>query len=231
MAIGEGRNVDRQEKAKLAEQGEVASLQSGSDGTMATTNNGLSEKDSVKVLVDFEVKEVLLSLKKLIKQEEAPFLVFQLDQLGINTKVRMYDMSATTYIRQVSVKSLEFKDSDGDPLCLISSSAESGAELLKVEFCKADRSGPDFCTTHKNTEQMIHVTFTSLDVMLHTEALLSAVNFLSSSLSSSSMPYAEKEVCLKTEEKMASAKSSQYLFYRQKPHHLNTLGLIFKDYK
>ncbi|MED6232098.1 hypothetical protein ATANTOWER_021188, partial [Ataeniobius toweri] len=196
------------EKAKLAEQGEVASLQSGSDGTMATTNNGLSEKDSVKVLVDFEVKEVLLSLKKLIKQEEAPFLVFQLDQLGINTKVRMYDMSATTYIRQVSVKSLEFKDSDGDPLCLISSSAESGAELLKVEFCKADRSGPDFCTTHKNTEQMIHVTFTSLDVMLHTEALLSAVNFLSSSLSSSSMPSAEKEVCLKTEEKMASAKSN-----------------------
>ncbi|MEQ2274133.1 hypothetical protein XENORESO_014580 [Xenotaenia resolanae] len=175
---------------------------------MATTNNGLSEKDSVKVLVDFEVKEVLLSLKKLIKQEEAPFLVFQLDQLGINTKVRMYDMSATTYIRQVSVKSLEFKDSDGDPLCLISSSAESGAELLKVEFCKADRSGPDFCTTHKNTEQMIHVTFTSLDVMLHTEALLSAVNFLSSSLSSSSMPSAEKEVCLKTEEKMASAKSN-----------------------
>ncbi|MEQ2217207.1 hypothetical protein XENOCAPTIV_029627 [Xenoophorus captivus] len=124
---------------------------------------------------------VLLSLKKLIKQEEAPFLVFQLDQLGINTKVRMYDMSATT--RRVSF-----------------------TNLLSM-FHQADRSGPDFCTTHKNTEQMIHVTFTSLDVMLHTEALLSAVNFLSSSLSSSSMPSAEKEVCLKTEEKMASAKS------------------------
>ncbi|MEQ2157611.1 hypothetical protein GOODEAATRI_003488 [Goodea atripinnis] len=139
---------------------------------MATTNNGLSEKDSVKVLVDFEVKEVLLSLKKLIKQEEAPFLVFQLDQLGINTKVRMYDMSATTYIRQTQM----------------------------VIRCVSSAPRPIFMS--------LQVTFTSLDVMLHTEALLSAVNFLSSSLSSSSMPSAEKEVCLKTEEKMASAKSN-----------------------
>lgn len=53
--------------------------------------------------------QVLLSLKKRIKLEEAPFLVFQLDQLGIDAKVRKYDLSATTYIRQVSMKSLEFK--------------------------------------------------------------------------------------------------------------------------
>lgn len=54
----------------------------------------------------------------------------------------------------------------------------------------------------------LQVTFTSLDVMLHTEALLSAVNFLSTSLSSSGVPSAEKDVRPKTEGKMASVKSS-----------------------
>ncbi|XP_035991633.1 vacuolar protein sorting-associated protein 13C isoform X3 [Fundulus heteroclitus] len=193
------------EKAKLAQD---ASLQSGCDGMLATTSKGPAEQDAIKVLVDFEVKQVLLCLKKHIKQEETPFLVFQLDQLGINAKVRKYDMSATTYIRHVSMKSLEFKDPGGGPLCLVSSSADSGAQLLKVEFCKADRNGPEFCTSYENTEQMIHVTFTSLDVVLHTEALLSAVNFLSSSLSSGSIPSAETDVRLKTEDKMTSARSN-----------------------
>lgn len=55
------------------------------------------------------------------------------------------------------------------------------------------------------------MTFTSLDVMLHTEALLSAINFLSTALSSGGgVPSPEKEVRPKTEDKTVSAKSSQY---------------------
>lgn len=47
--------------------------------------------------------------------------------------------------------------------------------------------------------------------MLHTEALLSAINFLSTALSSGSgVPSPEKEVRPKTEDKTVSAKSSQY---------------------
>ncbi|XP_008400932.1 vacuolar protein sorting-associated protein 13C isoform X3 [Poecilia reticulata] len=193
-------------KAELSGQPEPEPRRS--DGQAASASEGPPADDVVKVLVDFEVKEVLLSLKKRLDQQEAPFLVFQLDQLGIHTKVRMFDLSATTYIRQVSMKSLEFKDAGGDPLCLISSSAESGAELLKVEFCKADRTGPEFCSVYKNTEQRIRVMFSSLDVLLHTQALLSAANFLSMSLSSSSsVPPAEKDVRLKTEDKMATSRS------------------------
>lgn len=54
--------------------------------------------------------------------------------------------------------------------------------------------------------------FSSLDVLLHTQALLSAANFLSMSLSSSSsVPPEEKDVRLKTEDKMATSRSSKYL--------------------
>ncbi|XP_075939319.1 intermembrane lipid transfer protein VPS13C isoform X3 [Anarhichas minor] len=198
-----------QEKADLAEQQVevVSSSQTGSDGAPAATNGGMNE-NTVNVLLNFEIKEVLLTLKKPREQEESPFLVFHVAHLGINTKVRKYDMCATTFIDKITMKCLEFKDSSGEPLCLISSSVESGAELLKVQYFKADRSGPNFSSVYKNTEQMITVTFTSLDLMLHTEALLSAINFLSAALSSGSLASPEREIRLKMEDKTVSAKST-----------------------
>ncbi|KAM4592302.1 intermembrane lipid transfer protein VPS13C isoform 6-T6 [Odontesthes bonariensis] len=207
--IGEGSkepNVDlrvpvAQERAEPAE----PPPEPGPGGGAETTNGELPE-NIVNVLLDFEVKEVLLTLKKPRQQSEAPFLVFQLAQLGVNTKVRKYDLCATTYIKTVSVKCLEFKDSSGEPLCLINSSAESGAELLKVQYCKADRWGPSFSTVYKNTEQMINVTFTSLDVLLHTEALLSAMNFLSTACSPGGAASQDRDVRLRAEDRTLPAK-------------------------
>uniref|UniRef100_A0A3Q2W3G1 Vacuolar protein sorting 13 homolog C n=1 Tax=Haplochromis burtoni TaxID=8153 RepID=A0A3Q2W3G1_HAPBU len=207
--IGEGNKEHSMDKAELAEQlVDVVSLPPASNGAVAATN-GIQNENTISVLLNFEVEEVLLTLKKPKEQKESPFLVFHVAHMGINTKVRKYDMSAATYIRKIALKCLEFKDSSGEPLCLISSSVESGAELLKVEYCKADRAGPNFSTVYKNTEQLINVTFTSLDVMLHTEALLSAINFLSTALSSGGgVPSPEKEVRPKTEDKTVSAKST-----------------------
>lgn len=53
------------------------------------------------------------------------------------------------------------------------------------------------------------VIFTSLDLVLHTEALLSAVNFLSAALSSHDVSLPEKETRTKTEHKTVSSKSGQ----------------------
>ncbi|XP_070763918.1 intermembrane lipid transfer protein VPS13C isoform X2 [Enoplosus armatus] len=210
--IGEGSkehsmDVKRQvaqEKAELAQQ--QVEVVTGCDGVLATSNGGLTE-NTINILLNFEIKEVLLTLKKPREQKESPFLVFHVAHLGIDTKVRKYDMCATTYINKITMKCLEFKDSSGEPLCLINSSV-SAPELLKVQYFKADRSGPNFSTVYKNTEQMINVTFTSLDLMLHTEALLSAINFLSAALLSSSMPSPEREIRPKTEDKTVSTKST-----------------------
>ncbi|XP_029354917.1 vacuolar protein sorting-associated protein 13C isoform X2 [Echeneis naucrates] len=208
--IGEGNkkhNVDvkrqvAQEKAELA----PVVLQKGPSVGLCT--DGCLTENTINILLNFEIREVLLNLKKPIEQRESSFLVFHIAQLGIDTKVRKYDMCATMYIKEVAMKCLEFKDSGGKPLCLICSSVESEAELLKVQYFKADRSGPSFSTTYKNTEQMINVTFTSLDFTLHTEALLSAINFLSVVLSSGSVPSLERESKMKTEDKTVSAKST-----------------------
>ncbi|XP_056226494.1 intermembrane lipid transfer protein VPS13C isoform X5 [Seriola aureovittata] len=212
--IGEGSKAHSVEvkrqvaqgKAELAEHAEVVPLPRGA-AVIPHINGGLTE-NTINILLNFEIEEVLLTLKKPIEQKESPFLLFHIAHLGIDTKVRKYDMCATTYINKITMKCLEFNDSSGEPLCLITSSVESGAELLKVQYFKADRSGPNFSTTYKNTEQMINVTFTSLDFMLHTEALLSTINFLSAALSSSSMSSVERATKLKTEDKIVSAKST-----------------------
>ncbi|CAB1424168.1 unnamed protein product [Pleuronectes platessa] len=196
-----------QERAVLAEQQvEVMSPQSGSAVTPPTI--GGPTENIINVLLNFEIKEVLLTLKKPREKTETPFLVLHAAHLGIDTKVRKYDMCATTYIKKITMKCLEFKDSSGEPLCLVSSSVESGAELLKVQYFKADRSAPNFSTNYKNTEQMMNVTFTSLNFLLHTEALLSAIDFLSTALMSDSMMSSERDVKPKTDEKTPSAKST-----------------------
>ncbi|CAK6982133.1 vacuolar protein sorting-associated protein 13C isoform X1 [Scomber scombrus] len=212
--IGEGTkehsmDLRRQAAQDQLDEQQAASVHSGSNGVSAA--NGDLNENIINVLLNFEIQEVILTLKKLTDQREAPFLVLQVAHLGINTKVRKYDMCATTYIRKISMKSLEFKDSSGEPLCLISSLVESGAELLKVQYCKADRTGPNFSSVYKNTEQMINVTFTSLDLMLHTEALLSAINFLSAALSSGSVSSPEEEIRLKPDGSKAAAARSAAL--------------------
>uniref|UniRef100_UPI003AAD81DF intermembrane lipid transfer protein VPS13C n=1 Tax=Centroberyx gerrardi TaxID=166262 RepID=UPI003AAD81DF len=216
--IGEGskehsldlKRQGAEEKAELCEQQMEAVMSPAGGGAPPAATNGAPGENTVNVLLNFEIKEVVLKLKKPRQQAEVPFLLLHLEQLGIDTKVRKYDMCATAYIRKICMKCLEFTDSVGEPLCLISSSVESGAELLKVQYFKADRTGPNFSTVYKNTEQMINVTFTSLDLLLHTEALLSAINFLSASLSPGSPPSPERENRPKTEEsKMSvSAKST-----------------------
>ncbi|KAI2662683.1 Vacuolar protein sorting-associated protein 13C [Labeo rohita] len=155
-----------------------------------------------------ETLPVMLKLKKSKNGKECPFLVLHAAQLGINTKVRKYDMEATTYIKTISMKCLEFLDSNQEPLCIISSSAESGADLLEVKYFKADRNGPNFASLYQNTEQKINVVFSSLDLMLHTEALLSTMDFLSAALSDSSLPSPERESKKSDDMRTTSAKST-----------------------
>uniref|UniRef100_A0A8C5AE43 Vacuolar protein sorting 13 homolog C n=1 Tax=Gadus morhua TaxID=8049 RepID=A0A8C5AE43_GADMO len=177
-------------------------------GDQPLLTNGAVEENALNVLLNFEIKEVVVTLTKSQEQKEKAFLVFHMAQLGIDTKVRKSDMCATTYIKKISMKCLEFTGSGGEPLCLISSSVESGAELLKVHGCYVKHKGKLPQKLHTKTS--LQVTFSSLDVLLHTEALLSTMNFLSTALTSDSPPSPEREPRPKAEEpsKALSAKSN-----------------------
>ncbi|XP_035388992.1 vacuolar protein sorting-associated protein 13C isoform X4 [Electrophorus electricus] len=175
--------------------------------TQPALSNGNVSENIVSVLLNFEIMEVTVMLKKSKHGHENPFLVVHVAQLGIDTQVHKYDMLATTYIKTISMKCLEFTDSCGEPLCILSSSAQQGAELLKVQFVRADRNGPNFASVFKNIEQIMDVTFSSLDLMLHTEVLLSIMDFLSAAMSSKHLPALEKDARRSEDVRTISAKS------------------------
>ncbi|MEJ1285501.1 vacuolar protein sorting 13A [Cricetulus griseus] len=134
-------------------------------------------EELVNLLLKFEIKEVILELTKQQKEEET-VLVFNVIQLGTEATMRTFDLTAVSYLRKISLDYHEIKGSKKKPLHLISSSDKPGLDLLKVEYIKVDKNGPSFQTTFEKTEQTIKVAFSSLNLLLQTQALLSSLNYL-----------------------------------------------------
>uniref|UniRef100_A0A4W3HA74 Vacuolar protein sorting 13 homolog C n=1 Tax=Callorhinchus milii TaxID=7868 RepID=A0A4W3HA74_CALMI len=112
---------------------------------------GAKESSTSKPLKDEATRKVVVELRKQVKQQKNPFLEFHVMQLGTETKVREYDLSA-------------------------------------------NRNGPHFKTTFDNTEQMMRVAFSSLDLILHTQALLSVMNFMAEAFPSSNIAFHDLKV-------------------------------------
>uniref|UniRef100_A0A669EIP5 Vacuolar protein sorting 13 homolog A n=1 Tax=Oreochromis niloticus TaxID=8128 RepID=A0A669EIP5_ORENI len=114
------------------------------------------------------------------KQIKPSVTVLHLDIEGLGTelKLRTFDMTSNTYLREICLKCPEYMDSEDKQVQLITTLDNKEVDLLTLEYIKADKNGPDFKSQYNNTEQLIKVTFSSLDVHLHTEALLNTMNFL-----------------------------------------------------
>uniref|UniRef100_A0A670Z9M9 Vacuolar protein sorting 13 homolog C n=1 Tax=Pseudonaja textilis TaxID=8673 RepID=A0A670Z9M9_PSETE len=134
------------------------------------------QEELTDLQLKFEIKEVILELTKQLQREET-ILVFNVQQLGMEAIARTFDLRAETYLRKISLNYYEIQGKR-QQVHLISSSDVSGLDLLKVEYIKADKNGPKFQTVFDNTEQRMEVTFSSLQVVLHTQALLSALGYL-----------------------------------------------------
>ncbi|XP_074863378.1 intermembrane lipid transfer protein VPS13C isoform X3 [Carettochelys insculpta] len=154
-------------------------------------------EDVTNMLLNFEIKEVVVTLMRQVQEEGHPLHILTVLQLGTETRIGNHDMTATAYLNKITLKCLEFTDSKGDSLHIINSSAETGEHLLKMEYIKADEDGPDFTTTFKSTKQAVKVSVSSLDLVLHTEALLSIMNFVTFSVPSGGLTSSDKGFDLK----------------------------------
>ncbi|XP_067829405.1 intermembrane lipid transfer protein VPS13C isoform X2 [Heptranchias perlo] len=179
---GKKKLKDPKEAAKSGKT--VASESSTADQLLEIIKGGVPN-DVVNVQLNFEIKEVVVELTKQVHKQKNSFLVFHVVQLGTETKVRNYDLSATAYLKKIGLNCCEFTDSNNKPLNLISSSDKPGADLLKVQYIKADRNGPHFKSTYDSTEQKMTIAFSSLDLLLHSQALLSTMNFMAAVFPSS----------------------------------------------
>ncbi|XP_058593514.1 intermembrane lipid transfer protein VPS13C isoform X2 [Neofelis nebulosa] len=166
-------------------------------GTLIAGAEEVRSVDIINMLLNFEIKEVVITLMKKAEKKGRPLHELNVLQLGMEAKVRTYDLTAKAYLKKISMRCFEFTDSAGEPLHVINSSNVTEEPLLKMSLTKADSDGPEFKTIHENTKQRLKVSFSSLDLVLHLEALLSFMDFLSSAVPSSEPSSTEKESELK----------------------------------
>ncbi|XP_032062498.1 vacuolar protein sorting-associated protein 13A isoform X2 [Aythya fuligula] len=165
----------------------------------------LRKQESLKNMTEFqlrfEVAEVLIKLCRLTGNTETPVLQLEVVGLGTELKLRTFDMTANAFLHEVCLLCPEYMDDNGKPVYIITTLDNVEDDLLTLEYIKADINGPELKTLYKNVLQKIKVNFSSLDVHLHTETLLNAMNYLNNLLPKQETKVAEEPVQEKIEEK------------------------------
>ncbi|KAF4804806.1 vacuolar protein sorting 13 A [Turdus rufiventris] len=172
---------------------------------LSTRRKTLHKQESLKNMTDFQLKfevaEVLIKLCRLTGNTEMPVLQLNILGLGTELKMRTFDMTGNAFLREVGLLCPEYIDDNDKPVYIITTLDNVEDDLLTLEYIKADIKGPELKTVYQNVLQKIKVNFSSLDVHLHTEALLNAMNYLNNLLPKQETKVAEEPVHEKTEEK------------------------------
>uniref|UniRef100_A0A5F8G8B9 Vacuolar protein sorting 13 homolog C n=1 Tax=Monodelphis domestica TaxID=13616 RepID=A0A5F8G8B9_MONDO len=214
-----------QEKSKIKEPFEKFTSQQGSQisqGILPTAIEEIVSEDVTNVLLNFEIKEVVVTLMKKSEKKEKPLHKLNMSQLGVEARVKTYDMTAKMYLKKINMQSHNF----------------SGKDII-LFYLQADSDGPEFKTIHNNTKQTVKVSFSSLDLVLHLESLLSIMDFLSSAVPSQGLPSNQKgyelkmpiEETKKTVVKAVSDISHQDVFDLKVTAQLNAFNIFVCDQK
>ncbi|XP_023658646.1 intermembrane lipid transfer protein VPS13A isoform X2 [Paramormyrops kingsleyae] len=140
------------------------------------------KKNMTDLLMTFEISVLSVQLCRLAGNCEITVLHLDIEGLGTELKFRTFDMSSNTFLREICLMCPEYMDTEDKPVHLITTLDNIEDDLLTLEYIKADKTAPEFKSLYNNTEQFIKVNFSSLDIHLHTEALLNAMNFVNSLL-------------------------------------------------
>ncbi|XP_041957413.1 vacuolar protein sorting-associated protein 13A isoform X2 [Alosa sapidissima] len=151
--------------------------------TMATPE---PQKNMTDFLILFMIQKLSIQLCRVSDGEEVTVLHLSIEGLGAELKKRTFDIRAETFLREICLACPEYTDAEDKPVHLITTLDNTEDDLLILEYTKADKTSPEFKTVYNNTEQLVKVNFSSLDVHLYTEALVNTMNFLSNLVPASS---------------------------------------------
>ncbi|KAK6178554.1 hypothetical protein SNE40_013319 [Patella caerulea] len=141
----------------------------------------------------FEIKEIEVNIHEQIDNKEVPLMKVAVKSIGTMVKMRTFDMAVEAYLGGIFIQHQKFKVhpdvaewmqnnralKSGPVINLVNTNVESenAKNLLTVHYLKANKAGPEFTTTYKNTEQSISVTFAALEMLLHQGAILNLLEF------------------------------------------------------
>uniref|UniRef100_A0A4W4DQU0 Vacuolar protein sorting 13 homolog A n=1 Tax=Electrophorus electricus TaxID=8005 RepID=A0A4W4DQU0_ELEEL len=146
------------------------------------------KKNMTEFFMSFEISKLSIQLCHLAAEWEESVLLLQIEGLGTQLSLRTFDMTSYTFLREICLECSQYMDGEDEKVHLITTLDNTEDDLLSLEYIRADKNAPDFSSVYKNTEQLVKVNFSSLDVHLHTEALLNSMNFLSSLLPAPTKP-------------------------------------------
>ncbi|CAG08424.1 unnamed protein product, partial [Tetraodon nigroviridis] len=143
----------------------------------------LVKEDVPKNMTDFIMTFVInmfsVQLCRLSGDQEITVLHLDVENLGTELKINTFDMTSNTYLREICLKCPEYMDSENKPVQLLTTLDNSEVDLIVNTPFTPFQHVPVVKIAMLN---FLQVTFSSLDVHLHTEALLNAMNFLNNLL-------------------------------------------------
>uniref|UniRef100_A0A9L0SXN5 Vacuolar protein sorting 13 homolog A n=1 Tax=Equus caballus TaxID=9796 RepID=A0A9L0SXN5_HORSE len=139
-------------------------------------------KNMTQYKIRFEVPEVLIQFCHLVGDCELP--VVEIDVLGLGTEIelRTFDLKANAFLKEFCLKCPKYFDANEKPVYLITTLDNTMEDLLTLEYVRAEKNVPNLKSTYNNVVQLIKVNFSSLDIHLHTEALLNTINYFNNIL-------------------------------------------------
>ncbi|XP_064147275.1 intermembrane lipid transfer protein VPS13A isoform X1 [Loxodonta africana] len=139
-------------------------------------------KNMTECKIRFEVPEVLIQFYHLVGDCELPVVEFDVLGLGTQIEFRTYDLKANAFLKEFCLKCPEYLDEDKKPVYVITTLDNTMEDLLTLEYVKAEKNVSDLKSTYNNVVQLLKVNFSSLDIHLHTEALLNTMNYFNNIL-------------------------------------------------
>ncbi|XP_070650344.1 intermembrane lipid transfer protein VPS13A [Bos indicus] len=147
-------------------------------------------KNMIEYKIRFEVPEVLIQFCHLVGDCELPVVEINVLGLGTDIELRTFDLKANAFLKEVCLKCPDYFDENKKPVYLITTLDNTMEDLLTLEYVKAENNLPATIlkNAYNSVVQLIKVNFSSLDIHLHTEALLNTINYFNNIL-----PYLEEK--------------------------------------
>lgn len=173
------------EKRKLRDRAKMRAIMEADE---ISEEEKLVEKKEKKEVVEekekpaeLEVQQIQLDMRLTLNQvgvviegKEAVYVSLQIRRLGCSLEMRTFDMVAHASLGGITLEQPQYKSltPGRNTLYIIDNELDESQNLLQVKFVQANKESPFFATVYKSTEQAIDITFRTLAITLHQEALM-----------------------------------------------------------
>ncbi|XP_024872138.1 vacuolar protein sorting-associated protein 13 isoform X1 [Temnothorax curvispinosus] len=136
-----------------------------------------SMKQTTDLEMKFEMKEFTLSMSRQRDDDDASseFIRLQVLQLEAELLQRTYDQKVQLRLGGVQIRQLY----ENQEIFMVNTPMLAGRDeyLIVVQYVNVNKRSPEFVTRHGSVVKLLRLEFTSLDALLHQEALIELLRF------------------------------------------------------